>query len=139
MSPYEKKRVSVEPCCEVGLKAPLCLTSAALGFSSLVCLCLQLLARGGEFLPFEAPCTTSSPPSLLFLVSLAFEESEDERAAAFSKCLMLVHFPILIGLSKCIPGLSIPTGVPDKNDLSAAFSDTLCLSPQRMQPVRCTD
>ena len=35
---------------------------------------------------------------------------------------MSLHFLILIGLSKCIPGLSIPAGVPDKNDLSPAFA-----------------
>lgn len=134
-----KKNVSVEPCCEVGLKTVLCFASAASGFCSLVCFCLQLLARGGEFLPFEAPRTTSLSPSLLFVASLAFENTAALSSSDSSKCLMSVHFPILIGLSKCIPGLSIPAGVPDKNDLSATFSSTLCLSPQRMQPARCLD
>lgn len=50
---------------------------------------------------------------------------------------MSLHFPILIGLSKCTPGLSIPARVPDKNDLSRAFAGTLCRSPQRACPASC--
>lgn len=45
---------------------------------------------------------------------------------------MPLHFPILIGLSKCTPGLSIPARVSDKNDLCRAFGNTLFLSPKRM-------
>lgn len=107
------------------------LCSGLPAFCSPLLLCLQLLAHGGEFLPFEAPRSTSrSPPRH---GESGLWRAGGREAAAFSKCLMSVHFPILIGLSKCIPGLSIPAGVPDKNDLSAAFSDTLSLSPRRMR------
>lgn len=54
------------------------------------------------------------------------------------KCSMSLHFPILIGLSKCIPGLSIPVGVPDKNDLSDAFGGMLRSPPERASPASCT-
>lgn len=50
---------------------------------------------------------------------------------------MSLHFPILIGLSKCTPGLSIPARVPDKNDLSRAFGGTLRRFPRRARPASC--